>query len=327
MLTRRRFLATSIAGIIGTADFPVASLAQSRDRVTRLVVGFPAGGAADLVARRLAEALRGSYAATVIVENKPGASARLAVETVKNAEPDGSTILFTPATMLTLYPHVFSKLAYDPFRDFIPVTTICTFEFGLLVGPAAPVKSLGEFVDWCKANPSKAAYGSPAAGSGAHFLGAMFARATGVNLLHVPYKGATPAMQDILGGQIASYVGVMIDLLPNHRSGKARILATSGRARSKYLPDVPTFEEAGYQGVVAQEWYGLFAPRQTPVEAVNRLNKATLQALTNREVVAELDTLAFEPSGSSSAALAERMQIEYRNWAPIVQATGFKVEE
>src|SRR5262245_37732620 len=128
MLTRRRFLATSIAGItVGTASFPVAVGAQARNKVTRLVVGFPAGGSADLVARRLAEGLRGAYAATVIVENKPGASARIAVEAVKNGEPDGSVILFTPATMLTLYPHVFAKLAYDPLRDLVPVTPICTF--------------------------------------------------------------------------------------------------------------------------------------------------------------------------------------------------------
>jgi len=326
METRRRFLAMSAAGV-ACGSFPPALRAQVLDKTTRMIVGFPAGGSADFVARRLSDALRGIYATTVIVESKPGASGRIAVETVKNAEADGSVVLFTPATMLTLFPHVFTNLSYDPFRDLVPVTTVCTFEFGLVVGPTAAVKSTAEFVDWCKANPKKAAYGSPAAGSGAHFLGVMFAKAAGVNLLHVPYKGAVPAMQDVLGGQIASFIGVMSDLIPHHRSGKAQVLATSGRTRSRYLPDVPTFEEAGYKGVAAQEWYGLFVPRKTPADVVNRLNKATLDALKNSDVVAALETLSFEPSGSSPSAFADRVKVEYADWAPVVKASGFKVEE
>jgi tripartite-type tricarboxylate transporter receptor subunit TctC len=327
-MKRRTLLTATAAGaVLGPSALLSTAQAQMINRPARLFVGFPPGGAADIVARRVADRLRGLYAPTVLVENRPGAAARIAIEGVKNADPDGTTILFTPATMITLFPHVFTKLSYDPSRDLRPVSTVCTFDLGMAVGPGTPAKTLEEFVAWCKANPKQASFGTPGAGSGTHFLGMMLGRSAGFEFQHVPYKGAAVALPDLVGGRVPAYVGVLSDMIQLHRSGKARILATSGRKRFEQLPEVPTFEEAGYRGVVVQEWFGLFLPGKTAPDIVQALNKATQDVVADPEFITSLANLNFTPHALSTAAFAERIRTETEEWGPVVKASGFKVEE
>src|SRR5258707_8525041 len=260
MLTRRTVLAASAAAAIGA----VRAQGQTLRKTVHIVLGLPAGGATDLIARILADRLRGRYAAAVIVENKPGGAARVAVDYVKNAEPDGSEFLFTPDFPITVYPHSFRTLSYDPLRDLTPVAPVSRSTLTFVIGPAVPgeVKSLADFVAWCRANPDKAIFATTAAGSTTHFIGVMLANATGVQLSPVHYRGGAPALQDLIGGHVPASVNPIGETLPQAASGKIRILAVPSPERAKFHPDVPTMRGAGYN-VVLETWLGAFAPAQT----------------------------------------------------------------
>src|SRR5262249_24955123 len=238
MLTRRTFLAASVVAALGAA---ARARAQTLKKTVHIIVGFPAGGATDLIARILADRLRGRYAATVIVENKPGGAARVAVDYIKNAEPDGSEFLFTPDFPITLYPHSFRTLSYDPLRDLVPVAPASRSTLTFVVGPAVPdrIRSLADFVAWCKTNPDKAIFATTGAGGSPHFVGVMLANEAGVNLSPVHYRGGAPALQDLIGGHVPASVNPVGETLPQASSGKIRILAVASPERSKFLPAVP----------------------------------------------------------------------------------------
>jgi tripartite-type tricarboxylate transporter receptor subunit TctC len=327
MLSRRGFMAASTLGF--ALDLAPAAFAQVGGQVTRIVTGFPPGGSSDTVARLLAEKIRGSYAPNVIVENRPGAGGRIGLEAVKNAPADGSTMILTPASMIVIYPHIYKKLAYDPLRDFAPVTTVCTFTFAFSVGPAVPaaVKSVGDFVQWAKANPTKASFGSPAAGSVPHFTGVMLGRAAGIELAHVAFRGGAPAIQDLIGGHIPASINVLGEALPHVPAGQLRVLATTAAKRSRFLPDVPTLAESGFPEIDAGEWFGIFAPAATPPDTVARLNAALVDALRSKEIVDGLAKFGFEPAGTSPAEFAQSIREQHARWAPIVQASGFSAED
>ena len=256
-IDRRDFLALGAA-----AALPGFAVAQGMD-TARILCGFPAGGTTDAVSRRIADKLRPGYAKTVLVENKVGAGGRIAVEELKRSAPDGTTMLMTPAAMITLYPHVYTKLPYG-INDVTPVCTACTISFALGVGPAVPetVKNVKDYLAWAKANPDKANYGSPGAGSPPHLLGMLLSKESGVELRHVPYKGSAPGIQDLLGGQVASFSSPIGDYLPHLKGGKLRVLATSGPKRSRFTPDVATYTEQGFGALEMLEWYGFFMPRE-----------------------------------------------------------------
>jgi tripartite-type tricarboxylate transporter receptor subunit TctC len=305
----------------------LAARAQGPPKLGKIVVGFPAGGSNDVIARLLAEKMQGRYADALIVENKVGAGGRLGVDAVRRAPADGGTILQTPGSILTLYPHIYKSLPYDALRDLTPVSSVCTLDFALVVGPAAPVKTIGEYVDWCKASPRQAIYGSPATGASPHFVGLMFGQAAGLDMMHVGYKGAAPAVQDLIGGQIPAYFGVLPDVSPHLKGGRVRVLATSGSRRSAITPDVPTFQEAGFKDVSVQEWYGILLPANAPERIVSSLNHAIQQALRDPEVLERFKALNVDAAASTAAAFAERIRIERVRWAPIVKASGFKMQE
>src|SRR5260370_2874835 len=260
MLTRRPVLAAPAIVAIG----PVCSRAQTLKKTVRIVVGFPAGGATDLIARILADRLRGRYAAAVIIENKPGGAARVAVDYIKNAEPDGSEFLFTPDFPITVYPHSFRTLSYDPVRDLTPVAPVSRSTLTFVIGPAVPgeVKSLADLVAWCRANTDKAIFATTAAGSTTHFVGVMLANAAGVKLSPVHYRGGAPALQDLIGGHVPASVNPIGETLPQAASGKIRMLAVANARRSKILPDVPTMREGGYN-VGLETCLGALAPAKT----------------------------------------------------------------
>ena len=324
-MVHRRILLAATAGA-AFAPWPQGARAQGLD-VARILTGYPAGGTVDVVARRVADKLRGGYAKTVIVENKPGAGGRLAVDELKRSANDGSHLLVTPAAMITLYPHLYPKLSYG-IDDVTPVCGATSVVFGLAVGPGVPesVRSLKEMLAWAKANPAKAAYGSPGAGSPPHYVGALLEKESGVALTHVPYRGTVPGVQDLLGGQIASFVGPIGDYLPHLKTGRLRVLATSGPKRSRFLPEVPTFTEQGLAALEQVEWYGFFLPGKAPGELVQRAATAIRAAMATPEMTEALAGYGLEVAPTTPTELARAVREESAAWVPIVKRVGFTPE-
>ena len=275
----------------------------------------------------MADKLRGGYAKVTLVDNKPGAGGRLAVDELKRGANDGSHLLITPAAMITLYPHLYTKLAYG-LADVTPVCGATSVVFGLGVGPGVPdsVKTLKDFLAWAKANRDKASYGSPGAGSPPHFVGALLDKESGVELNHVPYRGTVPGIQDLLGGQIASFSGPIGDYLPHVKTGRLRVLATSGPKRSRFLPDVPTYTEQGFKALEQVEWYGFFLPGKAAPEVVQRAATAISAALAGPEMAEALAQFGLEVAVTSPADLARAVKDENAAWGPIVKRVGFTPE-
>lgn len=317
MLNRRAFSIVGAAAVIGTP-----ALAQTES--LRIMVGFPAGGVVDVVAREVAEGLKTTLARPVIVENRPGAGGRLGVMAVKGAAADGNTLLLTPSSIMTLYPSVLSKLPYDTLTDFAPVSTVCLSTNALAIGMHVPARTLAEFIAWCKANPKNASYASPGAGSAPHFLGAQIAQAAGLDLLHVPYKGAPDILVDLYGGRIASFVTALSNAVQPHRDGKMRILLTTGERRSALLPDVPTAREAGYGALTGSEWFGLFAPASTPAERVTALHAAVAKAVNSEAVKAAFAKLVLDPDAAAPAEFANRIKADLARWASVAKTLNYQ---
>ena len=307
--------------VAGTAS------AQTVQRPARIIVGFPAGGSSDVVARLYAERLRGLYAPQVIVEGRVGAAGRIAVEFVKGAEADGTVFLQTPASMLTLQPHVFPReVRYDALTDLIPVSTVCTFPFAFAVPKDHPAQSLPAWIDWAKAQPAELPWASPAAGSAPHFMGIVLARKAGLRMTHVPFRGAAPAVQDLIAGRLSCFIGVLGDVSPQHGQG-LRLLAVSSAARNPRFPDVPTFRELGHPELDKDEWFGALLPAGTPAPLVEGLHRAIRAAAATPELVAALDRLEYAPTTSDSpAAFAARIRRERDDWAEVVRMSGFRPE-
>jgi tripartite-type tricarboxylate transporter receptor subunit TctC len=311
---------------------PLSALAQSSLPLeqVKIVCGFPAGGTADTTSRRVADKLGGSSYSrnNAVVENKTGAGGRIAIEAVKNAAPDGNTLLLSAYSMMLIYPHIYRSLSYDPFKDFAPVSMASVLSHGLAVGPMVPasVKNLKDFVAWCKANPDRANYGSPAAGSTPHFLGALLSLETGVAMQHVAYRGSVPGVTDVIGGQLPAMFTPHGDFLANHRAGKLRILATSGKTRSPFVPDIPTFAEQGFANLTVEEWFGFFAPAKTPANVVTAANAAINNALKDKGVIDSLALQGLTTLGSSPDEMAKDMRRLYEQWGPIVKRIGFTAE-
>jgi tripartite-type tricarboxylate transporter receptor subunit TctC len=326
MLSRRCFVISSgSAGLACALGGLAPAAAQTLAKTARLLVGFPPGGSLDVVARLLVEHMKG-YAASMIVDNRPGAGGRIALEALKAGEPDGSLLALTPGDQVTLFPHVYQRLNYDALRDFVPITTVCTFPFVLAVGPMVPanVTTLAQFVGWCRANPKLATYGSPGAGTRPHFLGATLARAAGFEFVHLPYKGGAPAMQDLLGGQIPAVISVLSNAYPHVQAGNLRALATTAPQRSPLLPNVPTAREAGYPEMEAVEWFGLLAPAKTPADTIKVLNASVQRALQTDAFKSGLARQSFDVAGMSQNDFVALIKADTERWGGIVKASGFK---
>jgi tripartite-type tricarboxylate transporter receptor subunit TctC len=326
MLSRRHFLtAAAGAGIAAHPLFARRATAQPIARPARLIVGFPPGGALDVVARLIADHMKG-YAPSLIVDNRPGAGGRIALEALRGSEADGSVMVLTPVDQLALFPHVYNRLSYRPLEDFAPVTTVCSVQFLLAVGPRVPagVRSLAEFIGWCRDNSGQASYGTAGAGTHPHFIGVTLARVADFQFVHVPYKGGASGVQDVIGGHLAAYIATSGTLLPNIQSGALRALATTAPSRSIALPDVPTFKEAGYPALESIERFGILVPARTPADVIASLHGAIRQALQTEAVKAGLARLSLEPVESSPSEFAQFIASETRRWAEVVKASGFK---
>jgi len=326
-ITRRQVIqstgASALLAAIGQQAF-----AQVQPEVLRIITGFAAGGTSDTLCRRCATKLAPEYAKTAVVENRTGAGGQIAVTYVKGAAPDGTTMLQTPTSILTIYPHIYKKLAYDPMVDLTPVSLGCVFDFGLAVGPAVPlnIKTVPEFLAWAKANPAGANFGSPAAGSTPHFIGALLGKSAGIDLKHAAYRGTQPAMLDLLGGNVSAVSGPIGDLTQHLPTGKVRILGVSSAKRSRFAPDVPTYEEQGIKDMTHSEWFAFFLPAKASPEVVARLNAAMKSALSQKDVVEGLNGFGLESLSSTPAELADLLKRDTAKWAPIVKTVGFTAE-
>ena len=320
MRTRRlRWLAWLLWLLAGAASAQVA-------KPVKILVGFAAGGSADIAARLLAERMQADLKQPVMVDNKPGAGGRIAAEALKGAAPDGSTLMLAPIVVPVLAPLVFSRLSYDPVADFTPVARVADFQFGLSVNAANPIRSVSELVTWSKFNAPLASYGTPAPGSLPHFFGVQIAKATGVDFVHVPFNGGAPAMNALIGNQVGFVIDAVVDGIEMHRAGKTRMIATSGAKRSPLLPEVPTFREAGLADIEGVSWFAVYAPAKTPEPVLSRLNAAINKALATPELRERFTRLGLEPTGGTPAELAALMKRDTERWAPVVKASGFRAD-
>lgn len=317
----------AMLGLLAAGAATGAARAQTVNRTARLVIGFPPGGSSDVVARIYAEKLRGHYAPQVIVDPRPGAAGRIAVEAVKAADADGTVILQTPASMLTVQPHVFPReVRYDALTDFVPVSRVCSFPFALSVPMSHPARTFPEWVAWARAQPAEVPWASPAAGSVPHFTGIMLARKLGLSLTHVPYRGGAPAVQDVIGGRLPLFIGVLSEVLPQNGSG-LRIIAVTSATRFAKIPDVPTLAELGYPERTAEEWFGALVPAHTPAAAVQGLHAAIRAVAADPDLVAALGRLEFLPATSPTPQdFAEQIRRERDAWREVVRESGFTPE-
>src|SRR5688500_12091901 len=268
-LTLHRRRALALLG--GLAIGPLAhAQAFTPGQPIKVLIGVPAGGTQDVLTRAIAEQVRDTLG-PLIVDNRSGAAGRIAVEAVKTAAPDGRTLLLGTASMMTMFPSAYRQLSYDPIKDFVPIINAARFELALVVHKDVPANTLAEFIAWAKAQGDKLSFASYGAGTPSHFLGEMLNRAAGLKMVHVPYRGSTPARQDVMGGTVPVYfdtVGGALQLLP---SGRVKVLATSGEKRSPLMPDRTSFVEAGFKDVVATAWFAYYAPLKTPKPVVDKL--------------------------------------------------------
>jgi tripartite-type tricarboxylate transporter receptor subunit TctC len=325
MPTRRELLTTTLCTSALAALGAVPAQAQGL-AVARVLMGAPPGGAGDTFLRKLADKLRGGFAASVIVENKPGAGGQIALMAVRDAPADGSTLLMTPSTFFSVYPHTYPKLPYNPETDFAPISLLAFTNFGLAVGPAVPtsVTSLREFMAWAKANPDKATYGSPAPGSVPHLIVAAAAKQFDVPLLHVPYKGSVPGIQDMRGGQIAAMSSPIGALLPHLASG-VRVLAVTGAERSALVPQAPTYREQGVP-ITGREWFGMFMPGAASPAVVTRVAAYLKLALEQKDLVDTATSLGLEVASSTPSALTDMIHADSAEWRVWVKKIGFTAE-
>ena len=267
-----------------------------------------------------------SLGRAVIVENRPGAGGRIGLRTVKEAAADGATLLFAPSGLVTIHPHVYANLGYDPLVDLLPITQVVTTDFALAVSGKLPVRSLPELAAWLKANPDQATYGSPGVGAAPHFLGVELGRLTKLDLHLVVYKGTVATLPDLMTGRLPMFIGGAVELIEHHKAGSIRILATAGASRLRLLPDVPTLRESGYD-VEAPNWLAMWAPAGTPATVAERLRAVIIDALNNAEIRARIETLGFEVAGTTGEALARIQRADYERWGPIIKASGFKADQ
>lgn len=325
-LSRRHVIQSAGASAL-LASLGRQAFAQSLESV-KLVTGFSAGGTSDTICRRVADKLRTGYARSAVVENKTGAGGQIAIQAMKGAPADGSVVLQTPMSMLGIYPHIYKKLPYDPLADVVPVSLGCIFDFGFAVGPSVPtsVKTVPEFLAWCKANPNEANFGSPAAGSVPHFIGTLLGRGAGIDLKHVPYRGTQPAILDMIGGQLPAVSGPVGEFTQHVAAGKCRLIGTSGTKRSKFAPTVATFTEQGLKDMAFNEWFGFYLPAGASAATVQRLNAALRGALAAPDVIEGLAAMGLEAASSSPAELAALLKRDHDRWGPLVKAIGFTAD-
>ncbi|MBO9512716.1 MAG: tripartite tricarboxylate transporter substrate binding protein [Variovorax sp.] len=321
-MTRRRILLAAAA----LAAAPLTAWAAFPDKPVRLLVPFPAGGAADLMARGLAQHLGEQLGQQVLVDNRGGAGGTIACEVVARAPADGYTLLFGTMGTQAINPALYPKLRYDPLKDFAPVALTHLTPRVLVVGPSMTSRTVAEFVEAAKAKPGQLTYGSAGNGSSSHLSGALFESLAGVDLVHVPYKGSAPLLTDLLAGRVDATFDSFTVYEEHIRSGRVRALAVTSRTRMSALPQVPTLAQAGLPGYEVSNWLGVLAPAGTGKDVVAALHAAVIRAMADPAMKRQLTALGIEPVSSTPQEFADLIRSDITKWARIVKASGAKVE-
>lgn len=322
--SRRRGLVATLALVAASAFTGITQAQPLTGKTVKILVGFPAGGGTDAIARVLAESLKDELGATVIVENKPGAGGQLAAQALKAAAPDGTTVFLSHDHSISILPQVVRAPGFDPATDFVPVAGFATFVNAFALSGGTPAKSFNDYVGWVRsAGGGKGAVGIPAPASVPEFLVKVIGQKYKLDLVAAPYRGSAPMMSDMLGNQIAAGVGSVPDFIENHRSGKLHVVAVLGGARQAALPDVPTFAELGLAGFEDVPYYGVFAPAGTPKAALDQFSAALARVLAKAAVHDRLTIMGLTVGHMSGEQLGARERAYSAAWAKIIKATGF----
>jgi tripartite-type tricarboxylate transporter receptor subunit TctC len=305
-----------LAGAAHAQDYP--------SRTVKIVVAFPAGGPTDFVARVLADKLKGALGQSVIIENKPGANAAIGAESVAKSDPDGYTLFFTTAGAVVINPHMRANLPYDPIKDFAPITLVVNTMEVLVVKSDTPMKSATDLVAFAKSRPDGIAMASTGVGSPPHLALELFKGSSGANVLHVPYRGAAPAVTDVVGGQVHAMFADLPVLMPQIKGGTLRPIGVGSKRRASVLPDVPTLDEQGIKDVYADNWYALFAPAKTPAPVIAKLNAAVNAVLKDPETARKLIEAGADPAAGTPEQLAEFLKSELERWGKVVKEKNIK---
>ena len=289
----------------------------------RMLVGYPPGGAVDVLGRLFAETMSEAVGRPVVVENRPGAVGQIAAEALKAAAPDGNTLMIAPDATVVIRPQTLSKPPFDPLADFAPVAHAGNWAFALAIHAGLPAKTLADYASWVKADSARANFASSGAGGSTHFFGVLLGQTLGVPLRQVSYKGAGPAILDVVAGHVPATIQPLGTLLAQARAGKIAVLAMSGKERSPGAAEVPTFAELGYSSLTVEGWFGIFAPAGTPAARVAKLNGAFVQAMRASAVREKMRNLDLEVREMSPAEFAGVVRADYGRWGPIIRASGF----
>lgn len=322
-LTRRDFVRAGTA--LAASPLALCALAQVRGPI-RLVVGYPPGGPADVIARALAEPMKASLGATVIVENRPGAGGRLAADLMRNAPADGSVILISPASVITMAPHLYKTVRYELTRDFLPLAPVARLDLGLYAGPGVPdhLRTLGEVAKWLQDNPAKRSCGMPGLGSTPHLAALLLGRAVGVNWQLIPYQGDAPGFMALMAGEIPVHLGSLAGGIEHVRAGKVRLLALTSAERSSFAPEVPTATQLGLD-VIVEDRHSVFAPRQINEAAAAALRQALQQALATPAVGEMFQRMSLQRS-AATADFAGQLKTETDRWERSIKSLNITME-
>ena len=307
------------------AHFPV--MAQSYPtKPIRIIVPWTAGGTADTLARIVGQRLGESFGQQVLTDNRPGASGQIGTELVAKAAPDGYTLVLATTAPNSTAPSLYSKLAYDPMKDFAPISVVALTFYVLSVNPSVPVKNIAELVKLAKARPGQLNFSSPGNGTPNHLSGEMFKTMAGIQMQHIPFKGSAQAIADVIGGQIPLNFENVAVVLPHIKAGKVRALGVTSAQRNRFLPDVPTIAESGYPGFEAVGWFGLMAPAATPRDVLNKLNAEAVRVLNLPEVNSRILSLGAEVKPTTMAEFEKFNRDQIVKWAKVIKESGARAD-
>jgi tripartite-type tricarboxylate transporter receptor subunit TctC len=322
-LNRRQALALAAAGAIMPA---AAQQAGFPNKTVRIIVPYTTGGSNDVIARLLAQQLQTQWGQPVVVENRPGAAGNIGSAEVAKAAPDGHTLLLTNINITSMNPALIANMPFDPQKDFAPISLLGTTTLALVVHPSVPANTVADLINLAQKEPGKLNYASSGNGSPQHMSAEMFKAMTRTQITHVPYRGAAPAVADVVGGQVQVTVGVVNQLIAHIRSGRLRALGVTSLKRLAQLPEVPTLDEAGVRGYESEIWLGLAAPGATPAPLIEQINQDVRRAMSNPEVVSRLQGQGIDVLLSTPAQMRQRSLDDLRRWGDIIRTAGIKLD-